>query len=61
MHLETRILFSWYWLSSGLEADCGEESVKIVGEALIEAVQLTAFVLGEVAIAGERLEETGGE
>jgi hypothetical protein len=28
---------------------------------LIEAVQLTAFVLREVVIAGERLEETGGE
>ena len=61
MHLETRILFSLYWLSSGLESDCGEERVEIVGEPLIEAVKLTTFVLGEVAIAGERLEETGGE
>jgi hypothetical protein len=28
---------------------------------LIEAVQLTAFVRGEVTIAGKGLEETGGE
>jgi hypothetical protein len=28
---------------------------------LIEAVKLTTFVGSEVAIAGERLEETGGE
>jgi hypothetical protein len=28
---------------------------------LREAVKLTTFVLGEVAIAGERLEETSGE
>jgi hypothetical protein len=28
---------------------------------LIEAVKLTTFVRGEVAITGERLEETGGE
>jgi hypothetical protein len=28
---------------------------------LIEVVKLTTFVRGEVAIAGERLEETGGE
>ena len=61
MHLETRILFSLDGLSSGLEADCGEESVEIVGEPLIEAVKLTTFVRGEVVIAGERLEETGGE
>ena len=61
MHLETRILFSLDWLSSGFEADCGKESVEIVGESLIEAVQLTTFVRGEVAIAGERLAETDGE
>jgi hypothetical protein len=61
MHLETRILFSLYSLRSGFEADCGKESVEFVGEPLIEAVKLTTFVLGEVAIAGERLEETGGE
>jgi hypothetical protein len=28
---------------------------------LIEAVKLTTFIRGEVAIAGERFEETGGE
>jgi hypothetical protein len=60
MHLETRILFSLGWLSGGLESDCGEESVEIVGDSLIEAVQLTAFVGGEVTIAGKGLEETGG-
>ena len=58
---QTRILFSLGWLSSGLEADCGEESREIVGDSLIEAVQLTAFVRGEVTIAGKGLEETGGE
>jgi len=61
MHLGTRILFSLDSLSSGLEADSGEESAQIVGEALIEAVKLTAFVLGEVAIARKRLEETRGK
>ena len=54
-------MFSLDWLSSGLEADSGKESVEILGEPLIEAVRLTTFVRGEVAIAGERLEETGGE
>ena len=61
MHLETRILFSLGWLSGGLESDCGEESVEIVPDSLIEAVQLTAFVGGEVTIVGKGLEETGGE
>ena len=28
---------------------------------MIEAVKLITFVRGEVVIAGERLEETGGE
>jgi hypothetical protein len=48
-------------LSSGLETYCREKSAQIVGDTLIEAVKSTAFVLGEVAIAGERLEETGGD
>ena len=61
MHLETRILFSLCGLSSGLEPDCGEEIREIVGDSLIEAVQLRAFVGGEVTIAGKGLEETGGE
>lgn len=61
MHLETRISFWLGWLSSSLESDCGEESRQIVGDSLIEAVQLTAFVGGEVTIAGKGLEETGGE
>jgi hypothetical protein len=60
MHLETRILFSLDWLSSGLESDCGQESVEIVGERLIEAVKLTTFVRGEVAIAGERRPAVSG-
>jgi hypothetical protein len=48
-------------LSSGLETYCREKSAQIVGDTLIEAVKSTAFVRGEVAITGERLEETGGE
>lgn len=53
MHFETRISFWLGWLSSGLESDCREESRQIVGDSLIEVVQLTAFVGGEVAIAGK--------
>jgi hypothetical protein len=48
-------------LSSDLEAYGGEKSVEVVGDTLIEAVQLTAFVLGEMAIAGKGLEKTSGE
>jgi hypothetical protein len=48
-------------LSSGLETYRREKSAQIVGDTLIEAVKSTAFVRGEVAITGERLEETGGE
>ena len=33
----------------------------MVGEPLIEAVKLTTFVRGEVAIAGKGLQKTGGE
>jgi hypothetical protein len=47
MHAATRILFSM--------------KVQIVGNALIEAVQLATFLLGEVAIAGKGLEKTSGE
>jgi hypothetical protein len=48
-------------LSSDLEAYGGEKSVEVVGDTLIEAVQLTPFVLGEMAIAGKGLEKTSGE
>jgi hypothetical protein len=61
MHAATRILFSLYTLSCGLEAHREQKKVQIVGNALIEAVKLATFLLGEVAIAGKGLEKTSGE
>ena len=61
MHAETRISFSLDTLSSGLEAHREQKRVQIVGKALIEAVKLATFVLGEVAIAGKGLEKASGE
>src|ERR1035438_9562041 len=58
---ENFVLVVFVIIISAFVADCGEESVEIAGEPLIEAVEWTTFVRGEVAIAGERLEETGGE
>ena len=51
----------WDMLSSDFEAYGGEKSVEVVGDMLIEAVQLTTFVLGEMAIAGKGFEKAGGE
>jgi hypothetical protein len=53
----TRSLFSWDWSSRGLETYCREKSVQIVGDTLIEAVKVTTFVLGEVAISGKGLKK----
>jgi hypothetical protein len=50
-------LFSWDWSSRGLETYCREKSVQIVGDTLIEAVKVTTFVLGEVAISGKGLKK----
>jgi len=58
MHLGTRILFSLDSLSSGLEADSGEESAQIVGEALNRGGQVDSVCPGR---GGDRLEKVGGD
>ena len=42
-----------------LETDGGKERVEIVDDALVERVELMAFLLMELGISGEGLEEPG--
>jgi hypothetical protein len=44
-----------------LETDLGEEFLRIIGDLLVESVQLCASLLLELGIMRDRLQETGGE
>ena len=43
------------------ESDGGEEGVEIVDDALVEPVELMTFLVLQFRVAGERLEESGGQ
>ena len=61
MVVVTGILFSLGGSGGKFESDNAEESVEVVGNLLIEAVELGLFVILEFGVAGERCEEAGGE
>src|SRR5450631_2131463 len=62
MRAETRILFSLYCGSgSDLETNLGQQLFQIVGDLLVEAVQLCAPLLLKLGVAGNGLKESGGQ
>ena len=44
-----------------VESDGANESVQIVGDTLVEAIELGASVMLETSIGSEWIEETGGQ
>src|ERR1700730_1582342 len=58
----TRILFSLKCGSSrDLETDLGEELFQILGDLLVEPIQLCAALLLKLGVAQHRLEKTRGQ
>jgi hypothetical protein len=47
--------------SSGFEADSANEAVEVIGESLIEAIELGSLVRFEPLVGGDRTEKAGGE
>ena len=44
-----------------VESDGANESVQVVGDTLVEAIELGALVMLETSIGSEWIEETGGQ
>src|ERR1017187_1591427 len=57
----TRILFSFLGSGSDLEADCSQECVEIVRDALVQAVELAALLFGQEAVVTKWRQQAGGE
>src|SRR5258708_21789668 len=61
MRSVTGILFSLRIFSSGFETDGIHEFVKIVDDALVEAIQLRTLLLLQSVVAGNGGEQAGGQ
>jgi hypothetical protein len=48
-------------ISSGFEADGANQTVEVVGDLLIEAIELRSLVRLKTGVRGDRSEQAGGQ